>query len=316
VLFAHLAVAVAEGADFLQRPEGLVGGKPEGKPVLKSGDVLFIQLEDALPESYLQYVGYTKTRGQIHLVDEKVSDPQTALERLEATIRSLPNLRLVIVDPIYEFDCATDKDNAREVRKAMNLLRDMALRHKICIAVCNWGRKRFSPDRGDSTLGSVAYRGVSDSIIYVERQGETSQRVISAEGRGVRLEATLLMFHEDEAPNDKGELEFADYTERVWLGRSVQEQRETQHGAKEHFACERREKAIEGKVFEQPGIFKGDLAEAVGGNRKTALADIDRMESERRLRFQPNGKAICVFPAISTEEVAPNKFENERSLVQ
>lgn len=186
-LSRQLSVCVAEGADFL------------GKPTLQ-GDVLILNLEGPLGalQQHLRKLGYTEKKGVVHIVHEQMPfRGDEGLKKLEATLIALPNIRLVVVDPIAKFLRLADSDDYDQVSVGIEQLEQVAKRRNLHLMFLTHGKKRHSEDVGDSAIGSTGFRAGTDTNIFLGKQG--AQRIISVEQRwGVAIEPTLLTFDEEQ----------------------------------------------------------------------------------------------------------------------
>lgn len=276
-LARQLACAVAEGRPFL------------GKPTL-CGDVLYLILEGpkGVVQEHFKRLGITQERGIIHVVHEQMPHKrELGLERLELTIKQLPNLRLVIVDPVAKLLRMADSDSYDETVLAIENLEELAKRHNLHLMFLTHGKKRETDDAGDAPIGSTGFRGGTDSNIFLRKQG--TQRVISTEQRwGISMEPTLLVFDE--------------HRQEMCLGRTCEEDREARHEHKERKTLERIEQEILDVILKKTSPQTGEILEAVTGKNVTILGVLESLERSGRVRTEPDGKATrYLLPGIPEE---------------
>lgn len=276
-LLRQLAVAVAEGNSFL------------GKSV-KCSDVLYLNLEGPLGvvQQHLKKLGYTERRGKIHVVHETMPcRGEHGLQRLEQTIKTLPELKLVIVDPAMKLLRLIDSDKYDEVVLAIEKLEQLAKVYGLHLMFSTHGKKRNGDDVGDSPIGSTGFRGGTDTNIYLSKQG--SQRIISTEQRwGVAMEPTLLMFDEQR--------------QAMCLGMTVENEEETRREAKERKTVERIEREILVALQGGSQLTTVELLEAVTGKNSTILKVLEQLDDAGRVKSEQDGKATRYCRAVIATE--------------
>jgi RecA-family ATPase len=116
----QLMVAVAEGRDFL------------GFPTMQ-GDALYLYLEGPLGvvQQHFKTPGLTKQRGKVYVFEERIEEKVFGLQRLAENAKSLPNLRLIVVDPVFKLFRLTDSFKPEEMMAAMELLENFAKKHNL-----------------------------------------------------------------------------------------------------------------------------------------------------------------------------------------
>src|SRR6267143_3349820 len=98
----QLMVDIAEGRDFW------------GFPTL-SGDSAYLYLEGPIGvvQQHFQKLGLTNRRGKIHVIDERMPDSRVfGLQRLAETVKDIPNLRLIVVDPLPKLLHLSNSDSS------------------------------------------------------------------------------------------------------------------------------------------------------------------------------------------------------------
>jgi RecA-family ATPase len=131
-LVRQLMVDIAEGRDFW------------GFPTL-SGDSAYLYLEGPIGvvQQHFQKLGLTNRRGKIHVIDERMpNDAVFGLERLSETVKGMPNLRLVVVDPLPKLLHLKDSTSTDQVVPAMEVLEKFAKDHNLHVMALVHEKKR------------------------------------------------------------------------------------------------------------------------------------------------------------------------------
>ena len=264
-LARQLMVDVAEYREFLEMPT-------------LGGDCLYLYLEGPLGamQQHFQKLGHTGQRGQIHVIDESMAaHAEFSLRRLSDSIKNLPNLRLIVVDPLSKLLCLSDSTSTDEVTPAMALLEKFAKEHSLHVMALMHEKKRKSEqDTFHNQLGSVGFRGGSDTNISLTKQGK--QRIISSEQRwGVGLEPRVLNFDEIRLVNS--------------LGKTVEAVEEEERGGKARKTLQRIEKQILDAVLGKP-LATNEILDAVTGKSETILDVLERLVSNGRVVGEQDGK--------------------------
>lgn len=277
-LSRQLAYCVAEGLPFWGRPT-------------MCGDVLYLILEGpkGVVQDHFKQLGLTQERGVIHTVHERMPyKGDLGLQMLEATIKALPNLRLVIVDPIHKLLRLPDSDKYDDVVIAIEKLEWLAKTYNLHVMFLTHGKKFRTADRGDASIGSTGFRGGTDTNIFLEK--EDQQRIIATEQRwGVDLEPTLITWD-----GDRREMS---------LGKTLEEAKEAKHAYKERETLQRIEGQVIDLITKKTNPTTGELLEDVKGKTTTILAVLEGLERSGRITVEPDGKAKRYRVAsIPTEE--------------
>ena len=263
----QLMVDIAEGRDFW------------GFPTL-SGDSAYLYLEGPIGavQQHFQKLGLTNQRGKIHVIDERMPDSRVfGLQRLAETVKDIPNLRLVVVDPLSKLLRLTNSDSSDDVTPAMELLEKFAKDHNLHVMALVHEKKRKGEDRHQNSMGSHAFRGASDTNISITKQGQ--ERIFSTEQRwGKELEPTYLRFNQE--------------TQTSQLGSTVEAKEEEKRKGKENKTKERIEGEIRDALLKEKPSTTQELLDAVTGKNETKLAVIDQMVSDGKIKAEKDGKAI------------------------
>jgi RecA-family ATPase len=293
-LARQLIVDVAEGRDFL------------GMPTL-CGDVVYLYLEGplGLVAQHFQKLGHTGRRGQILVIDENMSKTkEESFRRLRENLRNLPNVRLIVVDPLSKLFRLDDSTSTDEVVPAMEQLEKFAKEHRVHVMALAHERKRKSEDRHQNSLGSVAFRGGSDTNLCLTKQGV--ERIISTEQRwGVELEPTFLKWDKERHVN----------TLDVTVNAVQEEQREK----KDSKTLERIEKEIRFALLgKSTGLVTGEIVEAVTGKSTTILDVLEQMLASGEILAAKEGKAnrYSLAPLPSIHLVAPKNLQPTETRIE
>jgi len=266
-LAVQLAVCVAEGRPFLSKPT-------------LSGNVLYLILEG--PKGVIQHrlkkLGLTGQHGKVSVLHGQMPfKGDEGLKALEQEIKKIPNLRLVVVDPIAKLLRIADSDSYDEVTLAIEKLEALARKYKLHLMFLTHGKKKQTDDAGDSPIGSTSFRGGTDTNIFLSKQGK--QRILETEQRwGVALEPTTLLWDE--------------ITEETGLGISVEREQEIKHQNKERKTLERIQKDILTELENRPNLTQMELLEAVSGKTVTVRSVLEELEASGKLIAEAEGRAI------------------------
>lgn len=186
-LARQLAVSVAEGTDFL------------GKTV-KQGDVLYLNLEgpEGVVKAHFKTLGLTQEKGQVYLLHEHMPrHGELGLQRLRATLDTLTEVRLVVIDTIGKLLRLANSDSYDEVTLAIESLEKIAKEYKTHVLFVTHSKKRQTDDAGDSPIGSTAFRGGTDCNIFLRKAGQ--RRTIQTEQRwGIPIEDETFLDYDSE----------------------------------------------------------------------------------------------------------------------
>jgi hypothetical protein len=116
------------------------------------------------------------------------------VSRLSDTLKQMPDVRLVIVDPLVNFLPGIDMDNYGQIAPALADLVEVADKHGIAIVCVHHTKKRDTAEAGDSVLGSSAIIGAMCTSIFLAGEMGNSRKIRSSQRYGTRLEHTELEF--------------------------------------------------------------------------------------------------------------------------
>jgi len=239
-LVRQLAVAVAQGKPFLERPT-------------EKGAVLYFALEEKLQE----------VKTHFHQLGAQPEDPimithgavikGAAVDRLEASLRATENVQLVIIDPLFRFIGVKDSNEYIPVSNALEKLLMAAREHGTHIVMVHHMKKKQADDAMDEILGSTAIAAAVDTIMSL-RVGSTGVRMFSTRQRyGSNLQETELIWDADRR--------------QISLGLSAEEAQRS-HAQKTR---SRIESEMLRYINEHPGCTQEQLMNTVTGNKSLKL---------------------------------------------
>lgn len=175
----QLAVAVAQGKQFLGRET-------------QQGTVLYLALEEMQSEvlNHFHELGLRDTdplRFRCGSVD-----PTNAVAMLEGSIRECPNLRLVIVDPIFKFVKLKDSNDYQQINRALAPLLDLARQYGPNILTVHHMKKRETESEMDGILGSTAIYAAVDTSIALRSDAKGIRSISTSQRYGKSMDATQL----------------------------------------------------------------------------------------------------------------------------
>lgn len=189
-----LIAQVTSGGEWPDRP---------GEFAIK-GDALLLSAEDDPGDTIrprLDAAGAEVDR--VHLIKSAILDDGKSghfnlgrdIERLEAALKRLPNVRLLVIDPISSYLGAVDDHRNSELRGLLAPLADLVARYKL--AVVGVSHLRKSPGKAvHAALGSMAYTATARAVHLVAEDPDDKDRRLflpvkgnlSAERSGLRFE--------------------------------------------------------------------------------------------------------------------------------
>ena len=179
-LVRQLAACVSNGADFLGR-------------TTTKGDVLYFASEEigAHVAEHFNLLGVEPNAG-IYTVLHRPGP--NFIVRLSETLKQMPSVRLVILDPLIYFIPDVDLDSYVQVAPAMADLVDVAEKNNVVILTVHHSKKRATDEVGDSILGSSAIVAAMFTTLFLNGEMGSVRKIRSAQRYGTRLEFTELAY--------------------------------------------------------------------------------------------------------------------------
>jgi hypothetical protein len=226
-------------------------------------------------------------------------DIQTHLPQLERAVKTLPDLRMILFDPITSCLGAADQNSQAEVRNALTALQNFAQRTGIAIVGISHFAKRTDTSAIYRVLGSVSFAAVSRSIWCVHREPVTPEqphprRLFLPVKNNYAIEPAGLSFDIVAGAIEWGILPITDDTDDILSNR-----RERPSGSKKHDAMQFLREHLEGKPpMESDALIR--LAEEKGLTR-SKLYDAKRDLGIEARKTGFSGAWVWSFPSMQAE---------------
>lgn len=255
-LVRQLASCVAKGTDFLGRSTS-------------KGEVLYFASEE-LGAHLTDHFRLLNINEGIHVVLRR---PGTGfVSRLTATLKQMPDVRLVIIDPLVNFLSNVDMDNYGQTAPALADLVEAADKRGVVILAVHHLKKRATEEAGDAILGSSAIVAAMCTSIFLTGEMGDVRKIRTSQRYGSRLNYT--------------ELEFDETTRAFSIGQSVKSQQERRvAGTKETYRSN-----ILAHINRNPGIDQTTLLSLVGGNTKGILGAVGELIQQGDIRREGKGE--------------------------
>jgi hypothetical protein len=178
VLSRQLAVAVAQGKDFL------------GRKTMRGG-VVYAGLEDNAQKSaqHFDRLGVTD-EDAITLFDMW---QQATAATLRATLEAKPHTALVIVDTLFRMFPVQSADDYMQVTRTMDNLLALSKQYNVHICALHHLGKKERDDAQDGILGSTAIGGSVETIMIMPRRGE-QRSFLTRQRYGDEMAETKLIY--------------------------------------------------------------------------------------------------------------------------
>ncbi len=164
---------------------------PVDQSIPPTGDIILISAEDDPADTIkprLEAAGADCTR--IHVVEaiqEEVADAESesgqhmfSFKRDIATLgdllSSLPNCRLVIIDPISAYLDNADSNNNSDIRGLLAPLAELASKHKVAIILVSHLNKNSGGNASYRVMGSLAFTAAVRTAYIVTKDKENPER--------------------------------------------------------------------------------------------------------------------------------------------
>jgi len=179
----NIALAITTGAPAL------------GNLTVEKGSALYLSLDDT-SERRLQERISTMLQGDdfpenLYYTTAVNRMDKGGLQALEHAIKSIPDLRLVIIDTLQRFRPLDAKKSGNstlytEDYNMLSELNDMAIQHNMAILLVTHTRKAEAEDIFDMISGSLGLTAAVDTIMMLTRDSRSGgQPVLSIRGRDV-----------------------------------------------------------------------------------------------------------------------------------
>ncbi|GAH18488.1 unnamed protein product, partial [marine sediment metagenome] len=171
-----------------------------GKIVVEPGAVLYLALEDTFRRLQQRLITMTADGGvaspDLHLYTEWPHMDADGLEMLEEKIKSIPNLRLVIIDTLAKFKPPKPKNMTLYDfdYSVVSRITQVAQNNNVCIIIVHHMRKMESEDRFDDISGSFGVTGAADATALLLRTIGQADAELRINGRDLEPEEIALKF--------------------------------------------------------------------------------------------------------------------------
>lgn len=166
-----------------------------------AGSVLLITAEDGLADTIrprLDAAGADVSKVHHFAMVRRVVNGRTFQElftlgkvrELEKTLNSLPDCRLVIIDPVGSFFGATvDSNGDAAVRSVLAPIAALAEARNVAVLLIMHTRKESGERADDAVMGSRAFTGIVRSMWHIRRDDNDSERRLFLPGKNNSIKA-------------------------------------------------------------------------------------------------------------------------------
>lgn len=174
-----------------------LGGVALGKIPVEQGAVLYFALEDTerrLQKRLKHMMPYLDAPADLHLFTRWPRMDEGGLDLLEAKIKEIHNLRLVIIDTLQKFrkPSRSNGNLYAEDYETVTKIKDIADRLGVCILLIHHLRKAESDDIFDTLSGSLGLTGGTDGNLVMENvRGQTTLHITGRDVEEIELAIEL-----------------------------------------------------------------------------------------------------------------------------
>jgi hypothetical protein len=198
------------------------------------------------------------------------------IHELEETLKAMPDVKLVIIDPIFKFLRVHDVNEYAPINSALQLLMNLGRRYGVHIMTVHHQKKRDTDHTPDGSLGSTAINGGVDVTLSLTMGGRGARSISSSQRYGKPIEETQLDWNPD--------------IRELSLGMTTSEVRESAIEATGY----RVEEDLLRYVTDHPGCSQQDILRDVPGKGILKLHTILKLVDEGV--FTQSGKGIKGSP--------------------
>ena len=274
LLGLHLGTAVSSGGYFM------------GSIPVKKRTVLYLALEDSerrLKNRLLKQGGI----GNDNFYIETSASWKGGLSTLTVYLKEYPEIELVIIDTLYQFEPIQDMNNYSETYGRIAAIQRLSIEKKVPIVLIHHTRKN---NKGSSTeawadegMGSQGINGAVDTIILLKKSDGKNEGTMRIKGRDIEEKCLNVVFDKDICTwriTGEGEIGKSDPQAQMEIIALL-------------------EKA--GKE----GMRTGDIAEALGKTRPAISNILKALEGKGRVKNPIYGKySLSQFHEVSQMNVS------------
>jgi len=167
---------------------------PDRSPC-EAGSVLFIACEDDPADTIRPRLdAHHADPAKVHLLEgvELHGEDKTRelfftlndVEILEETIKEIPSLRLVVIDPIGSYIGTSANSNTdNEVRAVLAPIAEIAKKHDIAVVIVAHTRKSQATHADDMVMGSRAFTGIARAVWHLMPDSEDPDKRLFLAGK-------------------------------------------------------------------------------------------------------------------------------------
>ena len=157
------------------------GGKWPDSTRAPTGSVIVWSGEDAIAQTLvprLREAGADLSRVYFVTNEDQVFDPATDMPALERAARRLPDLALVIIDPIVSMVQGDSHKNA-EVRRGLQPVLNLAAdTGAAVVGITHYAKNTAGRSTADRVIGSVAFNAVARTVLATAMGSEGEGRIV------------------------------------------------------------------------------------------------------------------------------------------
>ncbi len=184
-LMAQLAYHVATGKEFFNHK-------------VTAASVLYLSLEDSLTRLQKRFSRMfgVDINANLYLSTKSKSLKQGLERQLTDFLQNKPATKLVIIDTLQKIrELTSSAYSYASDYHIINLLKEIASRHNICIVVVHHTRKMEAEDKFDMISGTTGLLGAADGAMILQKKNRTDKHAqLNIVGREVQDQEIILEF--------------------------------------------------------------------------------------------------------------------------
>lgn len=184
-LMAQLAYHVATGREFFNHK-------------VTPASVLYLSLEDDLARLQKRFARMFGVEGSanLYLATKADSLNQGLEQQLTDFLQSNPAAKLIIIDTLQKIrEFGNAAYSYASDYHIINLLKEIASRHNICIIVVHHTRKMEAEDKFEKISGTTGLLGAADGAMILQKEKRTDKRAqLSIVGRELQDQEIIIEF--------------------------------------------------------------------------------------------------------------------------
>jgi hypothetical protein len=250
----------------------------QGKPFLgrevTQGKTLYVSTQEQPSKiaEHFRALGCDQETMPLVFAGERL-DPRDALDRVSATLKGHPELKLCVIDMVADVLPLKDTNDYSEMGQKFGRLQYLVQEHGIHLCVTHHSKKAQTDNPVHSSIGSQAIAGSFDSIVRISVDARGQRSIDTAQRYGTGIDHTLLTWDAEQRAFSIGQ--------GVGEARAEQKEATRERILKEIFTC----------ALNYPGRTRDEILAMVTGNT-TALREAFNqvLAEEHLLRSGSGGK--------------------------